>query len=185
MVSRGEKEALLGQRGRVVWLYGLSGSGKSTLATALERQLHAEGRFAVILDGDNLRIGLNAGLGFGDEARWENIRRAAEVAKLFAANGVIVLASFICPKRELRHLAREVVGAQDFAEVYVQASFETCRQRDPKGLYARVEAGQVQQFTGRDSGFEPPEAADGAVVVDTEVLPLDAAAAFLRGELGL
>lgn len=157
LLDREAKEALLNQRGLVVWLYGLSGSGKSTLATALERRLHEEGVFTQVLDGDNIRTGLNKNLGFSDEDRSENIRRIAEVAKLFATAGVVTITSFICPRNELRALAREIVGQADFLEVYVECSFETCEQRDVKGLYAKAKAGQVKQFTGKDSSFEAPE----------------------------
>ena len=157
LLGREAKEAMLNQRGLVVWLYGLSGSGKSTLATALERRLHEEGVFTQVLDGDNIRTGLNNNLGFTDEDRLENIRRIAEVAKLFAQAGVVTITSFICPRNELRAMAREIVGPVDFLEVYVECRFETCEQRDVKGLYAKAKAGQVKQFTGKDSSFEPPE----------------------------
>lgn len=165
LLDREAKEALLNQRGLVVWLYGLSGSGKSTLATALERRLHQEGVFTQVLDGDNIRTGLNNNLGFSDEDRSENIRRIAEVAKLFASAGVVTITSFICPRNELRTLAREIVGKADFLEVYVECSFETCEQRDVKGLYAKAKAGQVQNFTGRDSSFEAPEPRDAADLI--------------------
>lgn len=174
MLGRADKEALLGQRGCVVWLYGLSGSGKSTVALALEKRLHGQGRLTQLLDGDNLRSGLNAGLGFSDEDRRENIRRVAEVAKLYAGTGVLTLCSFITPLRALRDQARAIVGAEDFVEVYVHASFETCAQRDPKGLYAKAAAGGVQRFTGRDSAFEPPAADAAALTLDTEAHSLDA-----------
>ncbi len=167
MLPREAKEELLGQKGRVIWMYGLSGSGKSTLANLLERQLHAEGRLVKVLDGDNIRSGLNQNLGFSDEDRLENIRRVAEVAKLFAETGTIVIASFITPNNELRKLARDIIGDEDLLEVYVKASFETCAERDPKGLYAKVKAGEVKQFTGKDSGFEEPDRAD--LIIDTEV----------------
>ena len=157
LLGREAKEAMLNQRGLVVWLYGLSGSGKSTLATALERRLHEEGVFTQVLDGDNIRTGLNNNLGFSDEDRLENIRRIAEVAKLFAQAGAVTITSFICPRNELRAMAREIVGPADFLEVYVECRFETCEQRDVKGLYAKAKAGQVKQFTGKDSSFEPPE----------------------------
>tara|TARA_R110002096_G_scaffold310126_7_gene504707 strand:+ start:817 stop:1416 length:600 start_codon:yes stop_codon:yes gene_type:complete len=166
MLPREAKEELLGQRGRVIWMYGLSGSGKSTLANLLERRLHAEGRLVKVLDGDNIRSGLNQNLGFSDEDRLENIRRVAEVAKLFSNSGVIVIASFITPNNELRQIARNVIGEEDLLEVYVKASFETCAERDPKGLYAKVEAGKVKQFTGKDSAFEEPDQAD--LIIDTE-----------------
>ena len=165
LLGREAKETLLNQRGLVVWLYGLSGSGKSTLATALERRLHEEGVFTQVLDGDNIRIGLNNNLGFSDEDRSENIRRIAEVAKLFASAGVVTITSFICPRNELRALAREIIGQADFLEVYVECSFETCEQREVKGLYAKAKAGQVQNFTGMDSSFEAPEPRDAADLI--------------------
>lgn len=180
LVSREEKQTLLKQQGKVLWLYGLSGSGKSTIAAALERELHQEGKLAVVLDGDNLRSGLNADLSFGAEARKENIRRAAEVAKLFASQGIIVIASFICPKRELRQQAREIIGTNDFIEIYVKASFATCQKRDPKGLYAKVNAGEIKQFTGVDSSFEEPDQNSNALILPTEELSPTQAVALLR-----
>jgi len=179
MLPRAAKEELLGQSGCVIWMHGLSGSGKSTLAHRLERELHAAGRLVKALDGDNVRTGLNRNLGFSDEDRLENIRRVAEVAKLFAECGVVVIASFITPNNELRRLARGIVGDDDLLEVYVRASYETCAARDPKGLYAKVKAGEVKRFTGRDSGFEEPERPD--LVVDTESLDEDACLALLLG----
>jgi adenylylsulfate kinase len=167
-LGRESKEALLRQKACVVWLYGLSGSGKSTLAHGLEQALHAEGRATALLDGDNLRTGLNSGLGFTDEDRRENIRRAAEVAKLFVNAGVIAICSFISPRRQLRALARQVVGEADFLEVYVHASFESCANRDPKGLYRKAREGKVAHFTGRDSVFEEPEAQFEGLRLETE-----------------
>lgn len=166
MLPRSAKEEMLGQSGVVIWMYGLSGSGKSTLANLLERRLHAEGRLVKVLDGDNIRSGLNRNLGFSDDDRLENIRRVAEVAKLFAECGVITITSFITPNNQLRALAREVIGESDLVEVYVKASFETCAARDPKGLYAKVAAGEVKQFTGKDSAFEEPDCPD--LILDTE-----------------
>lgn len=177
MLPREAKEELLGQSGAVIWMYGLSGSGKSTLAHLLERRLHEAGKLVKVLDGDNVRSGLNSNLGFSDEDRLENIRRVAEVAKLFAECGVVALASFITPNNELRRLAREVIGDEDLLEVYVKASYETCAERDPKGLYAKVKAGEVKQFTGKDSSFEEPDQAD--LVVDTEALSEDESLALL------
>lgn len=169
-VPRAEKEALLGQKGCVLWLYGMSGSGKSTIATEVERKLTESKRLVVVLDGDNLRSGLNADLGFTDEARDENVRRIAEVAKLFASQGIITLVSVITPLRRFRETAREIVGA-DFSEIYVKADFTTCAKRDPKGLYAKAAAGQVANFTGKDSSFEEPEKAD--LVLETQALSPD------------
>ncbi len=166
LLSRGAKESRLKQRAKVIWLYGLSGSGKSTLAAALERDLAGAGFATHLLDGDNLRTGLNSDLGFSEEERAENIRRVAEVARLFVQAGIVVICSFITPMRSLRDLARHIVGPDDFLEVHVSASLETCARRDPKGLYAKAARGEVGQFTGRDAPFEPPERAD--FVVDTE-----------------
>jgi len=183
VLNRAEKEQRLKQRARVIWLYGLSGSGKSTLAVALERRLHAEGFTTHLLDGDNVRIGLNRGLGFSDADRAENIRRVAEVAKLFSQAGVVTLCSFITPLRSLRAISREIIGAKDFIEVYVKASFEACAQRDPKGLYAKAGAGGVKQFTGRDSGFEAPNADDDALIIDTEAESVEASLARLHAHI--
>lgn len=180
-LGRVDKEALLGQRGVVLWMYGLSGSGKSTIANLLERKLHGEGRFTAILDGDNLRAGLNANLGFSDEDRAENVRRVAETAKLLAGLGVIVLVSVITPRRSLRELAAGIVGA-DFHEVYVRAAFETCAERDPKGLYAKARDGALKQFTGKDSWFEEPE--NGCLTLDTEAASAEECALLLRDYLG-
>lgn len=157
LLPREAKEGRLNQRGHVFWFYGLSGSGKSTLAYALEKKLFAEGFFVQILDGDNIRTGLNSNLGFSDEDRSENIRRISEVAKLFAQSGIVTLVSFITPKIALRDQARSIIGEDDFTEIYVEASFETCAERDVKGLYAKAKAGELKQFTGKDSAFEPPE----------------------------
>ena len=167
-LGRAAKEARLGQRGLVVWLYGLSGSGKSTLAHLLERALHDDGYATTLLDGDNLRTGLNSGLGFTEDDRRENIRRVAEVAKLFVQSGIVTLCSFISPYRSLRSLARQIIGDDDFLEVYVHATYESCTRRDPKGLYRKAAEGRVAHFTGRDSVFEEPDAAFTGLRLDTE-----------------
>lgn len=169
-LQREDKERLLGQRGLVIWLCGLSGSGKSTIANATERILHQQGRATVILDGDNMRAGLNANLGFSDDDRLENIRRIAEVARLFAANGIITLVSAITPRGELRDVARGILGA-DFFEVYVRASYEACAARDVKGLYAKAAKGEIAHFTGKDSSFEEPMQAD--LILDSEKMDLE------------
>jgi adenylylsulfate kinase len=172
-VSPDEKEILLGQKGCVLWMYGLSGSGKSTIAAAVERKLHNQGRFVVILDGDNFRHGLNSDLGFSDDDRQENVRRVSEVAKIFASQGVIVLVSVITPKQVLRDLAKKIIGPA-FKEIFIKASYETCAERDPKGLYAKVAAGEIRQFTGKDSGFEEPKYPD--ILINTETTEVEAAA---------
>jgi len=164
-LNRQDKEKRLGQRGVVVWLCGLSGSGKSTIANAVERVLHQQGRVTTILDGDNLRTGLNSNLGFSDQDRLENIRRIAETAKIFVSQGVITLVSAITPRGELRDLARGLLGP-DLFEVYIKASYQACEQRDVKGLYAKAAAGEIQHFTGKDGSFEPPQSPD--LTLDTE-----------------
>jgi adenylylsulfate kinase len=164
-LHREDKEKLLNQRGLVIWMCGLSGSGKSTIANAAERVLHQQGRFTVILDGDNLRTGLNSNLGFTDLDRLENIRRIAETAKIFASQGIVTFVSAITPRGELRDLARGLLG-DDLFEVYIKASYEACEKRDVKGLYAKAARGEIKNFTGKDNSFEPPQNAD--LVLDTE-----------------
>ncbi len=172
-LGRPDKERLLGQRGLVIWLCGLSGSGKSTIANAAERVLHQQGRFTAILDGDNLRTGLCANLGFTDEDRLENIRRFAETAKLFVSQGIITFVSAITPRGELRDLARGILGS-DLYEVYVRASYQECERRDVKGLYAKAARGEIAHFTGKDGSFEEPANAD--LILDTERLSVEDAA---------
>ncbi len=171
MLTRAEREKKLKQHACVIWLYGLSGSGKSTLATALEHRLFAEGFITAHLDGDNLRDGLNRGLGFSDADREENIRRASEVSKLFVHSGVVCLNSFITPREALRKMARTIIGDENLHEVYIQCSFEACMKRDVKGLYRMAEEGKVPLFTGRESAFEPPTRAE--LVIDTETTSLE------------
>ena len=166
LLKQSDRESLVGQSAKVIWMCGLSGSGKSTLATALEKKLFSQKRLVYVLDGDNIRTGLNSGLSFSDEDRRENIRRIAEVSKLFVDAGVISINSFITPNADLRKMARETIGKENLIEVYVKASFETCMKRDVKGLYAKADKGLVPQFTGKDSGFEEPT--DSDLVIDTE-----------------
>ena len=166
MQSREDKERQLGQRGLTIWFTGLSGSGKSTLAIALERRLSERGILCRILDGDNVRTGINRGLGFSDEHRRENIRRIAEVCRLFIDTGVVVLASFVSPNESLRAMARDIIGEQDFVEVYVSTSFEECCRRDVKGLYQKALRGEIADFTGVTSAYEPP--ASPLLSIDTE-----------------
>ena len=175
-LQRQDKENLLGQRGIVIWMCGLSGSGKSTIANAAERVLHQQGRFTTILDGDNLRSGLNANLGFSDEDRLENIRRISEIAKIFASQGIITFVSAITPKGKLRDLARGLLG-DDLFEVYVKASYEACEARDVKGLYAKAARGEIANFTGKSSAFEPPS--DPDLILDTEAISIEDAASEL------
>lgn len=156
-VQRSAREARNGHRAGVVWLTGLSGSGKSTIATAVERQLFDDGQFVVLLDGDNVRTGLCGDLGFSLDDRRENIRRIAETAKLFVNAGALVLCSFVSPTREIRALARNIIGDQDFHEVFVNTPLAVCEARDVKGLYAKARAGEIKGFTGIDSPYESPE----------------------------
>ena len=158
-ITRADRERLNGQKGKVIWFTGLSGSGKSTLANALEVQLHSQGMRTYILDGDNVRQGLNKDLGFTEADRVENIRRIAEVAKLMMDAGMVVMTAFISPFKREREMARSLIGADDFIEVYVSASLETCEQRDVKGLYKQARAGKIPNMTGINSPYEAPEAA--------------------------
>ncbi|MFW5588937.1 MAG: adenylyl-sulfate kinase [Bacteroidales bacterium] len=171
MLSRADKERLLGQRGVMLWFTGLSGSGKSTVAVALERELHRRGRLCRLLDGDNIRTGINAGLGFSADDRRENIRRIAEVGKLFVDTGIITLAAFVSPTEELRTLARDIIGAADFKEIFVATPLEECERRDVKGLYARARRGEVKNFTGISAPFEAPQ--NPALVLDTTDTPVE------------
>jgi bifunctional enzyme CysN/CysC len=159
-VDKAARSKLKGQRPAVLWFTGLSGSGKSTIADGLEKALLAEGRHTYVLDGDNIRHGLNKDLGFTDTDRVENIRRVAEVAALFADAGLIVLVSFISPFRNERQFARERLGAEEFLEVFVDTSLAECERRDPKGLYRKARRGEIINFTGVDSAYEPPEHPD-------------------------
>lgn len=167
-LSRAEKESQLRQRARVIWLFGLSGAGKTTLAVALERQLAAAGHTVARLDGDQVRAGLNQGLGFSDADRTENLRRVAEVARLYVQSGVVVICSFITPLRAQREMIRRIIGPDDLIDLHVEASFTTCARRDTKGLYARAQANQLAQFTGKDSAFEPPAAGTCRFSLNTE-----------------
>jgi len=169
-----DKETLLGQKGNVFWMYGLSGSGKSTLAIQVERDLHKSNIHSIILDGDNLRSTLNKDLGFTDADREENLRRACEVAKMLAVNGLVVIASFITPRRKFRESAREIIGEEFFNEVFVKASYQKCQERDVKGLYAKAEKGEINQFTGRGSEFEEPIAP--WLIIETELETPEASA---------
>jgi adenylylsulfate kinase len=164
-IGRAERERALGQRGATIWLTGLSGSGKSTIAVAAEAELVARGRLAYVLDGDNVRHGLNKNLGFSPEDRSENIRRVAEVAKLFTDCGVLAFTSFISPYRADRETARALFAEGDFIEVYAAADVATCERRDPKGLYKKARAGQIPEFTGISAPYEAPESPE--LVLDT------------------
>ncbi len=166
LISRRQQEQLLNQEGTVLWFTGLSGSGKSTIAEALEKALYTKGCIVKVLDGDNIRSGLNSDLGFSIEDREENIRRISEVAKLFVENGTIVLCSFVSPTNKIRQRAQSIIGIEDYNEVYVKASLQTCESRDVKGLYKKARAGEIKGFTGIDSPFDIPQ--NPELILDTE-----------------
>lgn len=170
-VSRTDRQAMLGQRGCTVWLTGLSGSGKSTIAVAAEKALSQRGRLTYILDGDNIRHGLNDNLGFSPEDRTENIRRIGQVAKLFTDAGIVVFSSFISPYRADRDAVRKIMGDDDFVEVWVDATVETCEGRDVKGLYKKARAGEILEFTGISAPYEEPTKPE--LVLDTNTQTID------------
>lgn len=171
MMTREDKEQLLEQKGVMIWFTGLSGSGKSTVALSVERELHQRGILCRILDGDNIRAGINNNLGFSEEDRRENIRRIAEIGKLFVHTGIVTLACFVSPTNEIRQMAKEIIGEEDFKEVFVSTPIEECERRDVKGLYARARRGEVKDFTGISAPFEAPE--NPALSIDTSKLTLE------------
>lgn len=173
-ITRGDRERQNGHKGKVIWFTGLSGSGKSTLANALEVELHRQGKHTYILDGDNIRLGLNKDMGFTDTDRAENIRRIAEVAKLMMDAGLVVITAFISPFRREREMARELIGHDSFAEVYVSTPLSVCEQRDPKGLYKKARIGQLSNMTGIDSPYEKPERP--SLSIDASKISIDDAA---------
>ena len=177
MLQREDREKLLNQRGVVLWFTGLSGSGKS----ALERELHNQGYVCRLLDGDNIRTGINNNLGFSEEDRKENIRRIAEVAKLFADSGIITIASFISPTNEVREMAGEIIGKNDFLEVFISTPLEVCEQRDVKGLYKKARAGIIKDFTGISAPFEAPK--NPFISIDTSLMTVEEAISLLKEEI--
>ena len=177
MISREFRENKLGQRSKVIWLTGLSGSGKSTIGLALEKRLFQENFVAQLLDGDNIRSGINKNLGFSEEDRRENIRRIAEIAKLYLSSGIITINSFISPTAETRNIAKEIVGEADFLEIYINAPMATCESRDVKGLYKKARAGEIQGFTGVNQAYEEPE--NPALELRTDLLSVDEAVDIL------
>ncbi len=181
--TRADKEKFLGQRGLTIWFTGLSGSGKSTVASALEQALAERGFLCKVLDGDNIRTGLNSNLGFSADDRQENIRRIAEVCKLFNNTGIITIASFVSPTEDLRRIARGIIGDEDFFEVYISTPLEECERRDVKGLYARARKGEVKNFTGVSAPFDVPENADMDVDT-TDGTPEGAAARIMDKVIG-
>lgn len=171
MLTRADKEELLGQHGLMIWFTGLSGSGKSTIALTLERELHKRHLLCRVLDGDNIRSGINNNLGFSPEDRVENIRRIAEIGKLFVDTGIITIAAFISPSESLRQMAADIIGRDNFVEVYVSTPIEECERRDIKGLYAKARRGEIKEFTGISAPFEAPASPD--LSLDTSRLPLE------------
>lgn len=171
MMGRKDKESLLKQHSLMIWFTGLSGSGKSTIAIALERELHRRGLLCRILDGDNIRSGINNNLGFSEADRIENIRRIAEVSKLFVDTGIITIAAFISPNNDLRKMAAGIIGKEDFLEVFVDTPLEVCEQRDVKGLYAKARRGEIKNFTGISAPFEAPSCPD--LTLDTSKLTVE------------
>ena len=171
ILQRPEKEKLLNQKAKVIWMTGLSGAGKTTIGTGIERELNKRGHLTQVLDGDNIRSGINNNLGFSAEDRFENIRRIAEVSKLFLNCGIICINSFISPTKEIRAMAKEIIGEDDFIEVYVNAPLEVCEQRDVKGLYRKARDGKIKDFTGIDAPFEVPE--NPAVEIRTDRLSIE------------
>ena len=163
--DRKVKQEILRQSAKVIWFTGLSGSGKTTLASNLEKELFFRRFFCQVLDGDNIRVGINNNLGFSEDDRLENIRRIAEVSKLLINTGMITICSFISPTKEIRELAREIIGKEDFIEIFLNPPLEVCEKRDPKGLYKKARAGIIKDFTGISSPFEAPENPD--LVIDT------------------
>ena len=170
-LQRSDREHRLRQHSKVLWLTGLSGSGKSTIAQHLERRLYNEGYFPQALDGDNVRTGLNNNVDFSDEGRRENIRRIAELSKLYLSSGIITINSFISPTRAIRRMAQEIIGEEDFIEIYINAPLEVCEARDVKGLYKKARAGEITGFTGIDAPYEPPE--NPALEVRTDQMDLN------------
>lgn len=170
ILKRSDKEKLLKQRSKVIWMTGLSGAGKTTIAKFLDEALYSKGYVAQILDGDNIRSGINNNLTFSEVDRKENIRRIAEVSKLFMNCGIIIINSFISPTEEIRKVALDIIGQENFIEVFVSAPIEVCEQRDTKGLYAKARKGEIKNFTGIDSPFELPQHADITVRTDLQTV---------------
>ena len=171
ILGRDSKEQLLKQRSKVIWLTGLSGAGKTTLAKHLEEELFSRGYLTQVLDGDNVRTGINNNLGFSDTDRRENIRRISEVSKLFVNCGVITINCFISPTEDIREMARSIIGHDDFIEVYVNSPLKVCEERDVKGLYSRARRGEIKDFTGIDSPFETPQSID--IELRTDLLSVE------------
>lgn len=171
ILQREDKEELLNQNSKVIWMTGLSGSGKTTVAKGVERYLHSQGILNQLLDGDNIRVGISNNLTFSSEDRAENIRRISEVSKLFMNCGVVTLNCFVSPTIEIRNIAKEIIGKENFIEVYINASVETCEGRDVKGLYQKARKGEIKDFTGISAPFEAPE--NPEIEINTAQLSID------------
>lgn len=180
-LGRLAKEALIKQKGLVIWFTGLSGSGKSTLAIELERKLYAEGLLTEVMDGDKIRNGLNSNLGFSAEDRIENIRRISEVSKLFCSCGVVAISAFISPTNSVRKMAREIIGEKNFFEIYVSTSLEVCEERDPKGLYEKARKGIIKDFTGISAPYEAPE--NPSLAIDTSQYSVEEAGEIIYSKV--
>jgi len=171
MLQKEDKEILLQQNAKVIWMTGLSGSGKTTVAKGVERHLHSQGILNQLLDGDNIRVGISSNLTFSSEDRAENIRRISEVSKLFLNCGVVTLNCFVSPTIEIRNIAKQIIGAENFIEVYINASVDTCEERDVKGLYKKARKGEIKNFTGISAPFEAPKSPE--IEINTAQLSID------------
>ena len=171
ILQREDKEELLNQNSKVIWMTGLSGSGKTTVAKGVERYLHSQGILNQLLDGDNIRVGISNNLTFSSDDRAENIRRISEVSKLFLNCGIVTLNCFVSPTIEIRNIAKEIIGAENFIEVYINASVDTCEKRDVKGLYQKARKGEIKDFTGISAPFEAPEYPE--IEINTAQLSID------------
>jgi adenylylsulfate kinase len=171
ILQREDKEELLNQNSKVIWMTGLSGSGKTTVAKGVERYLHSQGILNQLLDGDNIRVGISSNLTFSSEDRAENIRRISEISKLFLNCGIVTLNCFVSPTIEIRNIAKEIIGAENFIEVYINASVDTCEERDVKGLYKKARKGEIKDFTGISAPFEAPEYPE--IEINTAQLSID------------
>ena len=171
ILQKEDKEILLQQNAKVIWMTGLSGSGKTTVAKGVERYLHSQGILNQLLDGDNIRVGISSNLTFSLEDRTENIRRVSELSKLFLNCGVVTLNCFVSPTIEIRNIARKIIGAENLIEVYINASVDACEERDVKGLYQKARKGEIKKFTGISAPFEAPESPE--IEVNTTLLSID------------
>ncbi|MBL6875093.1 MAG: adenylyl-sulfate kinase [Flavobacteriales bacterium] len=171
IISKEKKEKLLNQKGKVFWLTGLSGSGKTTIALQLEKELYKLGFLVQILDGDNIRAGINNNLSFSEGDRAENVRRISEISKLFLNCGVITINCFVSPTKKMRQNAKKIIGKENYYEIFINADIETCEKRDVKGLYKKVRSGEIKNFTGIDTEYEKPN--NPSLEVDTSRLSLD------------